>query len=74
MGNTARKLNNMVSDTYKVQIRVQVKAQANVPTVVNAPPVAQKAAPKIVKLPIKSEKRILKHCSVEWSNSPHRAL
>ena len=46
----------MVSDTYKVQTRAQAKAQANTPTVVNTPPVAQKAAPKIVKLPIKTEK------------------
>ena len=47
---------NLVSDTYKVQTRAQAKAQANAPTVVNTQPVAQKAAPKIVKLPIKTEK------------------
>ena len=47
---------NMVSDTYKVQTRAQAKAQANAPTVVNTPPVAQKTAPKIVILPIKTEK------------------
>ena len=47
---------NMVSDTYKVQTRAQAKAQANDPTVVNTLPVAQKAAPKIVKLPIKTER------------------
>ena len=47
---------NMVSDTYKVQTRAQAKAQANAPTVVNSPPVTQKAAPKVVKLPIKTEK------------------
>ena len=46
----------MVSDTYKVQMRAQAKAQANGPTVVNIPPVAQQAAPKMVKLPIKTEK------------------
>ena len=39
-----------------MQTRAQAKAQANGPTVVNTPPVAQKAAPKIVKLPIKTEK------------------
>ena len=47
---------NIVSDTYKVQMRAQAKAQANAPTVVNTQPVAQKAEPKIVKLPIKTEK------------------
>ena len=47
---------NIVSDTYKVQTRVQAKAQANVSTVVNTQPVAQKTTPKIVKLPIKTEK------------------
>ena len=46
----------MVSDTYKVQTRAQAKAQANALTVVNTPPSAQKAAPRIVKLPIKTEK------------------
>ena len=38
---------NMVLDTYKVQTRAQAKAQANALTVVNTPPVAQKAAPKM---------------------------
>ena len=47
---------NIESDTYKVQTRAQAKAQANAPTVVNTQPVAQKAAPKIVRLPIKTEK------------------
>ena len=47
---------NIVSDTYKVQTRTQAKAQANAPMVVNSQQVAQKAAPKIVKLPIKTEK------------------
>ena len=47
---------NIVSDTYKVQTRAQAKAQTNTPTVVNTQPVAQKATPKIVKLPIKTEK------------------
>ena len=37
-------------------MRAQAKVQANSPTVVNTQPVAQKAAPKIVKLPIKTEK------------------
>ena len=57
---------NIVSDNYKVQMRAQAKAQTNVPTVVKIQQVAQKATPKIVKLPIKTEKKmILKHCSVE---------
>ena len=47
---------NIVSDTYKVQTRVQTKAQTNDSIVVNTQPVAQKATPKIVKIPIKTEK------------------
>ena len=47
---------HMVMDTYKVQTRAQVKAQASAPTAVNAPPVAQKATSKVVKLPIETEK------------------
>ena len=47
---------NIVSDTYKVQIRAQAKAQTNVPAVVDTQPVAQKATPKIVKLLIKTKK------------------
>ena len=33
--------NNIVSDTYKLQMRAQAKAQANAPTVVNTQPVGQ---------------------------------
>ena len=47
---------NIVSDTYKVQTRAQTMVQANAPAVVNTQAVAQKAAPKIVKLPIKIDK------------------
>ena len=46
----------MVTETYKVQTRAQAKAQANAPTVVNAQPIAQKTAPEIVRIPIKTEK------------------
>ena len=46
---------NIVSDTYNVQTRAQAKAQTNATTVVNIQPVAWKATPKIVKLPIKTE-------------------
>ena len=46
---------SIISDTYKVQTRAQAKAQANAPAVVNTQPVAR-ATPKIVKLPIKTEK------------------
>ena len=49
---------NMVTDTYKVQTRVQAKAQTSAPTVVNAQPVAQRATPKIVKVPIETEKKM----------------
>ena len=43
---------NIVSDTYMVQTR----AQANAPSVQSTQPVAQKATPKIVKIPNKIEK------------------
>ena len=48
---------NTVSDTYRVQTRAQAKAQTNTPTVVNTQPVAWKATPKIVKIPIKTKKK-----------------
>ena len=57
---------NIVSDTYKVQTRAQAKAQANTPTVVDTQPAAQKASPKIVKFPIKTEK--------ETKMSPSRSI
>ena len=47
---------NIVSDTYKVQMRAQAKAKTNDPITVNTQPVAWKAIPKVVKLPIKTEK------------------
>ena len=57
---------NIVSDTYKVQTRPQAKAQTDAPIVSSTQPVAQKATPKVAKLPIKTRKgRSLKHCSVE---------
>ena len=39
-----------------VQMRSQAKAQANTPTIPNARPVMQKAAPKVAKIPIKTDK------------------
>ena len=39
-----------------MQTRAQAKSQTNAPTVVNTQPVAQKATPKVIKLPIKTEK------------------
>ena len=47
----------MVTDTYKVQMRAQAKAQTSRPIVVNAQPKAQKTAPEIVKMPIRTEKK-----------------
>ena len=47
----------MVTDTYKVQMRAQAKAQANAPMVVSVQPVAQKTTPNIVKIPIETEKK-----------------
>ena len=40
----------MVTDTYKVQTRVQAKAKINAPTEVNTQLEAQKATPEIVKM------------------------
>ena len=48
---------SMVMDTYKVQMRAQAKAQANTSTVVDTQPVAQKATPKIDKLPIETKRK-----------------
>ena len=48
---------NMVTDTYKVQMKAQAKAQTNAPTVVNAQPVVQKTTPEIVKIPVKTKKK-----------------
>ena len=64
---------NMVPDTYKVQTRAQAKAQGNAPTVVNTPQVAQKAAHKIVKLTIKTEKEkdTKAALSIEVQQPPH---
>ena len=43
---------HMVMDTYNVQMRAQAKAQANAPTIQDTQPVAQKATPDMIKLPI----------------------
>ena len=48
---------SMVMDTYKVQTRAQAKVQANAPTVVDTQPVAQKATPKIDKLPSETKEK-----------------
>ena len=48
---------SMVTDTYKVQMRAQAKAQANAPTVVDTQPVVQKATPTVDKLPIKMKEK-----------------
>ena len=47
---------NMVMDAYKVQMRAQVKSQANAPTTVNALPIAQKATTETIKLPFEKKK------------------
>ena len=39
-----------------VQTRAQAKAQANTPAIPSTQPVAQRATPKIAKIPIKTEK------------------
>ena len=66
---------SMVMDTYKVQTRAQAKAQANASTVVNTQPVAQKAVPKIIKLPSESRERIVsKCCPAELINNLSKAL
>ena len=52
--------NHMVTHTYKVQMRAQMKAQANAPTTQNAQPVTQKATPHMPKIPKEIEE---KECS-----------
>ena len=52
----------MVTDTYNIQTRTQAKAQANAPTVVDTQPVAQKATPKIDKLPSEANER----SNIKW--------
>ena len=47
---------NIISDTYMVQTRAQTRAQANASAIPSTQPVAQKATPKIAKIPIKTEK------------------
>ena len=47
---------NIISDTYKVQTRAQAKTQTDAPIVSSTQPVAQKATPKIAKIPIKTGK------------------
>ena len=48
---------NIVLDTYMVQTRSQTRAQVDTPTVQSAQPIAQNATLKIVKIPIKIEKK-----------------
>ena len=47
---------NIISDTYMVQTRPQANAQVNVPATPSTQPEAQKATPKIAKIPMKTEK------------------
>ena len=48
---------SMVTDTYKVQMRTQAKIQVKTLTVVDTQPKAQKATPKIDKLPIERKRK-----------------
>ena len=58
LGDITRELStSMTTDTYNVQIRVQAKAQANAPTILNTQPKGQKVTPKVAKLPIKTEEK-----------------
>ena len=45
MGDITRELPQHGTDTYKVQMRAQAKAQANDPTAVDTQPLAQKVTP-----------------------------
>ena len=47
----------LTTDSCNVQMRTQVKAQANTPTVPNAQPKKQKVTPKVARLPIKTEEK-----------------
>ena len=48
---------SIVTDTYNVQMRAQGKAQANVPTAVDAQPIVQKVTPNNYKLPSKTKEK-----------------
>ena len=48
---------SMVTNAYNVQMRAQVKAQANVPTVLDTQLKMQKITPEVAKLPIGTEEK-----------------
>ena len=48
---------HMATDTYNMQTRAQVKAQANDPTVLNTQPKMQKVTPEVANLPIETEEK-----------------
>ena len=48
---------HLTTDTYNVQTRAQVKAQANAPTILDTQPKMQKVTPEVARLPIQSEEK-----------------
>ena len=48
---------HLKTDTYNMQTRAQVKAQANAPTILDAQPKALKVTPEVARLPIKTEEK-----------------
>ena len=66
----------LTTDTYNLQTRAQVKAQANTPTMLNAQPKKQKVTPELpdCQSKLKKKKRNLRYCPVESPNKPQEAL
>ena len=48
---------HITTDTYNIQTRVQAKAQANAPTILDTKPRMQKVTPEITRLPIQTEEK-----------------
>ena len=48
---------HLTIDTYNVQTRAQVKAQANEPTILDTQPKTQKVTPEVARLPIETEEK-----------------
>ena len=75
MGNIARKLPQHSFRHLQGTNKSQAKAQTNAPAVVNTHPVTPKATPKIVKLPIKTEKKKDSKMSLSGTvQQPQKAL
>ena len=62
---------NITANTYNMQRKAQVKAQANAPTMPNTQPKMQKVTPEVL---LKRKKGTLRHHPVELPNNPQETL